>query len=110
MPTGGNSRSKARSSVDPPLATPAGTSPKETIRFEKRTQTKEESELTDGQPVSFPSPPGLTPVPKVKSALCFPETTKVRCAECRQCQYCHDYCCRSTEGHVSHRCAQHINW
>ena len=44
------------------------------------------------------------------SSLCFPESTKVVCADGAQCQYCHDYCCRSSQGHVSHRCAQHVNW
>ena len=110
MSTGVGSKDKAPSHADPPSKNSAGSTPKETIRFQKRSQDKEKSDLADGQSALFTSPPGLTPQPKVKRVLCFPEKTKVLCAECRQCQYCHDYCCRSTEGHVSHRCAQHINW
>ena len=91
MPTGGGSKDKALSYADPPPKNSAGSTPKETIRFQKRSQNKEEFESADGQPSLFTSPPGLTPQPKVKSVLCFPEKNKVQCAECRQCQYCHDY-------------------
>ena len=110
MSTGVGSTAKASPYADPPPKNSTGSAPKEIIRFQKQSQGEEKSALADGQSALLTSPPGLTPQPKIKSALCFPEQTKVLWAECRQCQYCHDYCCRSTEGHVSHRCAQHINW
>ena len=108
MPSGSGSKDKLSSSADPQFKALSSDTPKETIRFKERAQDNQESSgLPVGhQEVSF-GPPGLTPQPKVKSYLCFPESMKVTRPVGAQCQYCHDYCCRSSQGHVSHRCAQH---
>ena len=84
--------------------------PKETIRFKKRGEAGEATSSSVHQEIPSSGPPGLNQPPKTKSLLCFPEITKVVCPVGAQCQYCHDYCCRSTADHVSHRCSQHVNW
>ena len=111
MPSGSGSRDKCQSPAVPKVKALSSDTPKETIRFRKCAQASRVSsgDLVEQQDVSL-GPPGLTPQPKVKSYLCFPESSKVTCPVGAQCQYCHDYCCRSASDHVSHRCAQHVNW
>ena len=52
MSTGGGSKDKAPSHADPPSKNSAGSTPKETIRFQKRSQDKEKSDLADGYVLS----------------------------------------------------------
>ena len=111
MPAGSESTDKFQSPAVPTVKAHFSNPPKETIRFKKSAKAGQGS---SGDPDSLQDvslgPPGLTPQPKVKSHLCFPESSKVTCPVGAQCQYCHDFCCRSSQDHVSHRCAQHVNW
>ena len=111
MFTGLDQRDKPTSSTDIQSKALSKETPKETIRFKKRAQAGQaaSSASTGNQDTSL-GPPGLTPQPKAKSFLCFPESTKAICPLGAQCQYCHDFCCRSSQDHVSHRCSQHVNW
>ena len=111
MPAGPGLKGKSLSVAAPRGKSSTTDTPKETIRFKRQNRSSQTSLVLSGESQADSSgPPGLTPQPKVKSYLCFPESTKVTCPFGSQCQYCHDYCCRASQSHVSHRCAQHINW
>ena len=111
MPSGSGLKDKPPSVAAPRGKNSSIDTPKETIRFKKQNQDSQTSSgLSGGSQADSLGPPGLTPQPKVKSYFCFPESTKATCPDGAQGQYCHDYCCRASQSHVSHRCAQHIHW
>ena len=83
---------------------------KETIRLKKRDV---DASLLKEQPDSqgrVSSPPGLSRGPATSKPVCFCEGSTLVCPCKARCQYCHAWCSRSDADHLSHRCAQHVNW